>query len=163
MNKIIIIATVIIIALIGYTLSQPRQTTPVVKVPDIIAQPTAIPTVAPLDYSGLQTVDETVGEGAEAVAGKQVSVQYRGKLEDGTEFDSSYSRPGPDGQPTPLTFVLGSGQLIPGFDRGVTGMKVGGSRTITIPPGLAYGANPPGDKIPPNATLVFEVALEKVE
>ncbi|MEI7653504.1 MAG: FKBP-type peptidyl-prolyl cis-trans isomerase [bacterium] len=114
--------------------------------------------VAKTDYSKVKTEDTVVGTGVEVVDGKKVSVQYRGKLTNGTEFDSSYSR-----NSEPLEFVVGAGQMIPGFDYGVKGMKVGGTRMITIPPELGYGSRAQGDKIPANSTLVFEVTMEKAE
>ncbi len=101
--------------------------------------------------------DEKVGTGAEAVAGKKVIVNYTGTLIDGTKFDSSYDRN------EPFSFNLGAGEVIKGWDQGVAGMKVGGKRKLTIPPSLGYGAQGAGAAIPPNATLVFEVELLKVE
>src|SRR6185312_8767510 len=101
--------------------------------------------------SGLKYEDVTVGEGAEAVAGKTVSVHYTGWLTDGQKFDSSKDRN------DPFAFVLGGGMVIKGWDEGVQGMKVGGVRRLTIPPQLGYGARGAGGVIPPNATLVFEV------
>jgi peptidylprolyl isomerase/FKBP-type peptidyl-prolyl cis-trans isomerase FkpA len=101
----------------------------------------------------LEVVDLVVGTGAEAVAGKRVSVHYTGTLTNGSKFDSSLDR----GQP--FQFVLGAGQVIKGWDQGVAGMKIGGKRKLTIPPELGYGARGAGGVIPPNATLVFEVEL----
>jgi len=99
--------------------------------------------------------DLTVGTGDAAQAGDTVSVNYTGWLTDGTQFDSSYDR----GQP--FNFQLGVGSVIPGWDQGVVGMKVGGKRRLTIPPDLAYGASGRGS-IPPNATLIFEVELVEI-
>ena len=101
----------------------------------------------------LQIEDIAVGTGAEATAGKKVSVHYTGWLTNGTKFDSSKDR----GQP--FSFQLGKGQVIAGWDQGVAGMKIGGKRKLTIPPELGYGARGAGGVIPPNATLVFEVEL----
>ena len=110
--------------------------------------------------SGLQYEDSTVGEGAIAKAGQHVSVHYTGWLYDegavdkrGAKFDSSKDRN------DPFAFGLGGGQVIKGWDEGVQGMKVGGKRTLVIPPQLGYGARGAGGAIPPNATLMFEVEL----
>ena len=110
--------------------------------------------------SGLQYEDTTAGDGAEATAGQHVKVHYTGWLYDptasnnrGKKFDSSKDR----GQP--FSFGLGQGQVIQGWDEGVQGMKVGGTRVLIIPAELGYGARGAGGVIPPNATLVFEVDL----
>ena len=105
--------------------------------------------------SGLRITDLEVGSGAEAVAGQTVSVNYRGSLTNGKEFDSSYGR-------GPFSFRLGGGQVIKGWDEGVAGMKVGGKRKLVIPPDLGYGSRGAGGVIPPDATLLFEVELLKV-
>jgi len=107
--------------------------------------------------SGLKYVDLKVGTGEEARAGDKVTVHYTGWLTDGTKFDSSVDR----GQP--FVFPLGARRVIRGWDEGVAGMKVGGKRKLTIPPDLGYGARGAGNVIPPNATLVFDVELLKVE
>jgi peptidylprolyl isomerase len=107
--------------------------------------------------SGLQYQDVVVGTGAEAVAGKSVTVHYTGTLQDGTKFDSSVDRN------QPFTFTLGAGEVIPGWDEGVAGMKVGGKRKLVIPPELAYGAQGRPPVIPPNATLNFDVELLEVK
>ena len=102
----------------------------------------------------LQVVDLTVGEGAEATPGSQVSVHYVGVAHStGEEFDSSYDRG------TPLDFPLGAGRVIQGWDSGVAGMKVGGRRQLTIPPHLAYGDRGAGGVIKPGETLIFVVDL----
>lgn len=107
--------------------------------------------------SGLQFEDTVVGTGTEAVAGHRVSVHYTGWLyKDGVagkKFDSSKDR----GQP--FAFPLGGGRVIRGWDEGVAGMKVGGTRRLVIPSDLGYGASGAGGVIPPNATLLFEVEL----
>uniref|UniRef100_T1JGT7 peptidylprolyl isomerase n=1 Tax=Strigamia maritima TaxID=126957 RepID=T1JGT7_STRMM len=89
--------------------------------------------------------------------GDLLSMHYQGKLEDGTEFDSSYSRD------QPLTFTLGSGQVIKGWDQGLIGMCEGEKRKLVIPPELGYGASGAPPKIPGNSVLVFEVELTKIE
>ena len=106
--------------------------------------------------SELQIEDIVVGEGAEAVAGKTIVVNYTGTLTDGTQFDSSVGR-------APFEFKLGAGQVIEGWDKGFDGMKVGGKRTLTIPPEMGYGATGAGGVIPPNATLIFDVELLDVK
>jgi FKBP-type peptidyl-prolyl cis-trans isomerase FkpA len=103
--------------------------------------------------SGLTIEDVTVGTGAIATAGQKVQVHYTGWLTNGTKFDSSKDR----GEP--FEFPLGGGRVIKGWDEGVQGMKIGGKRKLTIPPGLGYGARGAGGVIPPEATLVFEVEL----
>jgi peptidylprolyl isomerase len=108
-----------------------------------------------LTASGLGITDLELGTGAEAIAGQSVSVNYRGSLTNGKEFDSSYGR-------GPFSFRLGGGQVIQGWDEGVAGMKVGGKRKLVIPPDLGYGSRGAGGVIPPDATLIFEVELLKV-
>ncbi len=109
--------------------------------------------------SGLQHEDTVVGDGATAVAGQHVTVHYTGWLYDkgakSAKFDSSKDRG------DPFDFDLGGGQVIRGWDEGVQGMRVGGKRTLVIPPQLGYGARGAGGVIPPNATLLFEVELLK--
>jgi FKBP-type peptidyl-prolyl cis-trans isomerase FkpA len=107
----------------------------------------------------LKIKDVVVGKGPKAKSGDKVTVNYTGKLTNGTVFDSS-EKPGR----TPFSFNLGAGQVIKGWDQGVAGMKVGGTRMLTIPPELGYGATgTPGGPIPPNATLIFKVKLLKIE
>lgn len=121
------------------------ETKPTVEIPDAPA-PTA-----------LQSKDLTVGSGAEAVSGKRVTVQYVGvSYSTKKQFDASWDR----GQP--FTFVLGAGNVIKGWDQGVVGMKEGGRRELTIPPGLGYGAAGSPPVIAPNETLVFVVDLVSV-
>ena len=112
----------------------------------------------------LMKADAAVGSGNEAVAGRRVTVHYTGWLYDqstadhkGRKFDSSRDRG------DPFTFRLGSGEVIRGWDEGVAGMKVGGRRTLTLPPDYGYGAQGSPPVIPPNATLVFDVELLDVK
>ncbi|MFA6158478.1 MAG: FKBP-type peptidyl-prolyl cis-trans isomerase [Candidatus Paceibacterota bacterium] len=106
---------------------------------------------------GLEIYDEKVGTGAEAKAGQTIQAHYVGTLVNGTKFDSSVDR----GQP--FEFTLGVGQVIQGWDLGIQGMKVGGTRRLVISPDLGYGARGAGNLIPPNSTLVFEVQLIAVK
>ena len=103
--------------------------------------------------SGLKYYDFEAGSGPTLKTGQQALVHYTGWLEDGTKFDSSLDR----GQPIVVSF--GAGQVIPGWEEGLAGMKVGGRRQLVIPPELAYGEAGAGGVIPPNATLIFEVEL----
>ena len=103
--------------------------------------------------SGLEIEDQIVGDGEEAIAGQTVEVHYTGWLTDGTKFDSSHDRN------QTFSFKLGAGQVIAGWDQGVAGMKIGGTRKLTIPSDLGYGERGAGGVIPPNATLVFKVEL----
>ena len=112
------------------------------------------------DSEALTKIDVRIGKGEDAVAGKTVNVHYTGWLFDktapknkGEKFDSSRDRPGH------FTFSLGAGRVIKGWDEGVKGMKVGGQRTLIIPPSMGYGARGAGGVIPPNATLIFDVEL----
>ncbi|MBI4402718.1 MAG: FKBP-type peptidyl-prolyl cis-trans isomerase [Deltaproteobacteria bacterium] len=100
--------------------------------------------------------DLVVGKGVEAKKGHSVTVHYTGKLTDGVEFDSSIKHG------NPFTFTLGAGQVIPGWDEGLVGMKVGGKRKLTIPPEMGYGDRAVG-KIPKNSKLIFEVELLDVK
>jgi FKBP-type peptidyl-prolyl cis-trans isomerase len=112
---------------------------------------------------GLVKTDTVVGKGKEAVSGATVVVNYTGWLHDesaknkrGKQFDSSIGR-------GPFSFPLGAGRVIRGWDEGVAGMKVGGKRTLVIPPEMGYGARGAGGVIPPNATLLFDVELLEVK
>ena len=112
----------------------------------------------------LKKIDVKQGDGAEAVAGKTVVVNYTGWLYDpaapdghGAKFDSSLDRK------TPFEFPLGAHRVIKGWDDGVAGMKVGGKRTLVIPPQMGYGERGAGGVIPPNATLLFDVELLEVK
>lgn len=121
-------------------------------------RPDSSPTeTADQDQEPSVTIEEIqVGEGAEAVVGSKVLVSYTGWILDGASIGSSDEYGGP------LAFTIGKGDLIPGFEMGVIGMKVGGKRKVTIPAELAYGEKGAGDVIPPGATLVFELELVAV-
>src|SRR5438270_13934520 len=135
-----------------------------------LAIPAAVPPLGRADAAanqviempnGLKYTDTKTGDGATATSGNKVSVHYTGWLYNngakGTKFDSSVDR----GQP--FQFTLGAHQVIAGWDEGVAGMKVGGKRTLIIPPELGYGARGAGGVIPPNATLMFDVELLGVQ
>ncbi|MBK9924671.1 MAG: FKBP-type peptidyl-prolyl cis-trans isomerase [Anaerolineales bacterium] len=107
--------------------------------------------------SGLEYIELEAGTGVQAEAGKTVDVHYTGRLQDGTVFDSSVSRG------VPISFKLGIGQVIKGWDEGIALMKVGGKAQLVIPPDLGYGARGAGGVIPPNATLIFDVELVNVK
>jgi FKBP-type peptidyl-prolyl cis-trans isomerase len=132
--------------------SPPKATTPepaATEKPAATA-PAAEPTA---EVTELKIEDTKVGTGAEAKTGDTVSVHYTGYLTDGTKFDSSRD----SGQP--FQFTIGKGEVIAGWEQGIAGMKVGGTRKLTIPASLGYGAEGAGGVIPPNATLVFDVEL----
>ena len=113
-------------------------------------EPTPPPTSGP---SSLETEEIVVGTGATAVGGDTLTVHYIGSFLDGRVFDSSVARN------QPYQFRLGAGQVIPGFDQGVAGMRVGGKRRLTIPSSLAYGSQGSPPTIPPNTPIRFEVDL----
>ncbi|MDP3372173.1 MAG: FKBP-type peptidyl-prolyl cis-trans isomerase [Candidatus Paracaedibacteraceae bacterium] len=114
-----------------------------------------------LDYTqtdtALQFKDTKVGDGVSPKKGQTVIVHYTGRLTNGQVFDSSHKRN------QPFKFQIGIGQVIKGWDEGVMSMKVGGTRTLVIPPELGYGSRGAGGLIPPNATLEFDVELLGVE
>jgi len=103
--------------------------------------------------SGLHYVDLRVGDGDEAASGKILEVHYVGWLGDGTRFDSTRDRD------RPLTFRLGAGDALKGWDEGLVGMKVGGRRKLVIPPGLGFGRQGVGSVVPPNSVLYYEFEL----
>jgi hypothetical protein len=125
---------------------------PVTPAPPVHPVVPAVPTAAPLDPQ-LEVVTLTPGAGPEAKPGDMLVVNYVGTFSDGTEFDSS-TRPGRQ----PFRFVLGQGRVIKGWDQGLVGMQVGGTRRLVIPPALAYGSKGrPG--VPAGSTLIFEIEL----
>ena len=150
MNRISLLSSSAIALALGLTIAaQP-----------VAAQPAAKPGAAASAPTALTVIDRKVGDGATAEANTPLAMHYTGYLWDaaapdnkGKKFDSSVDRK------VPFGFILGAGRVIKGWDEGVAGMKVGGQRTLIIPPDKGYGANGAGDAIPPNATLVFDVEL----
>ena len=104
----------------------------------------------------LQIEDIVLGDGKAAVKGALITTEYRGQLEDGTTFDSSYDRG------KPFQCVIGTGRVIKGWDQGLMGMKVGGKRKLFVPAHLAYGERQVGEYIKPNSNLIFEIELLEV-
>lgn len=156
-TKSILIVVVVIIVVLGggYFIAKSMGAT--------APAPAATTATTGTSQQQVQGQDVKVGTGAQATPGSQVSVLYTGKLSDGTVFDSSAAHGN-----TPLVFVLGAQGLIPGFQIGVNGMKVGGERLLAIPATLGYGTQDVKDStgkviIPANSTLIFDVQLVKVE
>ncbi|MEK7603889.1 MAG: FKBP-type peptidyl-prolyl cis-trans isomerase [Patescibacteria group bacterium] len=166
MSKSVYIFTILVIFVaiaVWFVVQRTREVNEVTETP----MPTAVPTLSPtpedsagkpIKYdNGLVVQDVVTGGGKTAESGDTLSANYIGALENGTVFDNSYDR----GQP--IQFVLGSGQLIQGWELGLVGMKEGGKRRLIIPPELGYGARGAGKSIPPNATLLFEIELVSVQ
>lgn len=158
------VATSVIIYVLNYTNKNTVEVLPTSSPKQVVAESTPKSDNMTLDktenikkmtdVTELKIEDLKVGTGAEAIAGKKITVNYTGTLTDGTKFDSSLN-PGR----TPFEFNLGAGQVIEGWDKGFAGMKVGGKRRLTIPSSMGYGSQGAGGIIPPNATLIFEVEL----
>jgi len=143
----------------------PTLTLDASSIPKALPTPTVAPT--PIIYNsspsavvdlgeGLTYQDFVVGKGQEVKSGDTITVHYKGTLENGTQFDSSYDRK------EPFTVQIGVGKVIEGWDLGIIGMKVGGKRILTIPPSLGYGNEQMGS-IPPNSTLIFQVELMAIK
>ena len=152
---------VFVLTLAGFAVAQGSKSTAPAQKKSPAAQTPAGPTKVSGDpittSSGLKYWEIKKGTGPAAVKGKTVKVHYTGWLTDGKEFDSSLDA----GEP--IQFLLGSGQVIKGWDEGIAGMKVGGKRQLRIPPELGYGSRGAGSTIPPNATLIFDVQLVGVK
>jgi FKBP-type peptidyl-prolyl cis-trans isomerase FkpA len=154
----VLLAAVVVIASLSTTGRESLAQTPATPPPSQTSSKSdAMP-------SELKKIDTKQGTGAEAVTGKPVLVHYTGWLYDpakpdqkGNKFDSSRDRQ------VPFGFTLGAGRVIKGWDEGVAGMKVGGQRTLIIPPAMGYGDRGAGGVIPPNATLIFDVELVEVK
>ncbi len=158
MNKnTLYIAGILIVIILGVLIvSKSKKQTKEAPLQSYSTSDNIIPDIKE-DMDELKIEDKKVGTGGEAVIGKKVTVHYRGTLTDGTEFDSSY------GRNLTFSFDLGAGEVIEGWDKGIVGMKVGGQRKLTIPASMGYGAGGVPGSIPPNATLIFDVELFKVE
>ena len=165
MSKSIFIFTIIVVFVvitIWFVVQKNREADKNVEISNPTDAPASSPTgeqpaSKPVRYdNGLVIQDVVVGNGKTAENGDTLSAHYVGALEDGTVFDNSYDR----GQP--IQFVLGSGQLIQGWELGLVGMKERGKRRLVVPPELGYGAQGAGNTIPPNATLFFEIELVDV-
>ena len=148
MTKTFLLMTGIIVLAITYFLMQPPR--PLPKTAEVAI------TLTPAPASKLLIEDGLIGTGTLAQEGSIVKVHYSGRLTDGKQFDTSVGR-------EPLEVVLGQKQVIPGFEEGITGMKVGGKRTITIPPEMAYGEEGRPPTIPGNSTLIFDLELLSVK
>lgn len=157
--SIVLVASLVLVAACGGGQKETAApgATPKATVTQTGGGPPPVSAQATVTASGLKIIDVKVGSGDEAQNGQTVSVHYTGWLADGTKFDSSLDR----GQP--LSFGLGGGQLIPGFDEGVVGMRVGGQRRLIIPPDLAYGVQGRPPVIPANAELTFDIELLSVQ
>ncbi len=153
-KKYLAAVLLVVLAVVGFLVWKDSRVATEVKVSQT-PTPTAI--ISEKNMEGLKIEDIKLGTGDTAVDGKKVTVNYSGTLLDGTKFDSSYDRG------VPFSFNLGAQEVIKGWDLGVADMKVGGKRKLTISPELGYGAAGASSVIPPNATLIFEVELLKVE
>ncbi len=153
-NKIIVLAAAIVLAIAAFLYFYNKGKSPTANVDEIKQDTTGSQlTNKKMNKQGVEIEILKEGIGATAKNGDKVSVHYVGTLENGTKFDSSVDRG------TPFEFTLGAGQVIPGWEIGVEGMKVGEKRKLTIPSELGYGSRGAGGVIPPNATLIFEVEL----
>jgi len=154
------ILTVFVAIMVWFIVQKTKEVDKATQIPSPLVSTTPVSTPEagePVRYdNGLVVQDAVIGSGQAAENGDTLSAHYVGMLENGSVFDNSYNR----GQP--IQFVLGSGQLIQGWELGLIGMKEGGKRKLIIPPALGYGSQGAGGVIPPNATLLFEIELVSV-
>jgi len=163
-NKYLIAYGFLILFSIGIfvTLNQKKPTNPFDNSPislpstEPTTQPTTPPTQTPVSITKLLIEDTQIGTGSPAASGNTITVNYTGMFTDGKVFDSSIGK-------QPITIVIGTGQVISGWDQGILGMRVGGKRRLIIPPPLAYGEKGAGGVIPPNAPLIFDIELLDVK
>lgn len=155
---VFVILILFVVITVWFVVQKTREVNKAMEIPAPTVTTTSSPEAdQPIHYdNGLVVQDIVVGSGKAAENGDTLSAHYIGKLENGTVFDESYGR----GQP--IQFVIGSGQLIKGWELGLIGMKVGGKRRLVVLPELGYGAQGAGSAIPPNATLLFEIELISV-
>lgn len=157
---IIVISVVAVLALMVYFLIAPQSVSISNTIQSSVfefGKPTENNPDNTMEQTKLQITDEKTGTGDPVKTGDRVSVHYRGTLQEGTEFDSSYKRN------QPFSFTVGAGEVIQGWEQGLVGMKMGGKRKLIIPPELGYGSTGAGGVIPPNATLIFEIELIEIE
>jgi FKBP-type peptidyl-prolyl cis-trans isomerase len=154
---LIVIATLAVPVLFAQSRPFRRKLNPLSNAIVSVSRPTKVTGEGNSTPSGVQYWDIQIGEGSPATKGHAVKVLYKAWVENGKEFASSAS----DGR-API-FTLGAGQVIPGWEEGVEGMKAGGKRQLRIPPGLAYGAAGIPDLVPPDATLIFDVVLIELQ
>ncbi|GIW29275.1 MAG: hypothetical protein KatS3mg070_2638 [Meiothermus sp.] len=162
MNRNVIVIVVIVLALLGmgaYFLfgQRPGSQTSADSGTLCANQPPAATGLTNEGVTALRIEDLKEGNGPQAITSNTVRVQYIGRLVDGKQFDTS-CQPGR----TPFEFTLGAGEVIPGWDSGIVGMRVGGQRRLIIPANLAYGERSPSPDIPPNSALVFDVELLEI-
>ena len=156
-KKVIILALIAVVVFVGFKIISGSKNQDLSKLPESNIKATEQPTASKNPMTDISINIEKEGLGEPIKNGDTATVHYTGTLQDGTKFDSSLDRG------APFSFMLGGGQVIKGWDLGVLGMKVGEKRKLVLPPDLAYGERgTPGGPIPPNATLIFEVELLKI-
>ena len=156
-RNILIVIIIVVIVILVFVLSRDKTVAPTSEKSVSTQSSTVTNNNAKPMQLEIKTTREGTGDKV-VKAGDTISVQYTGKLTDGTKFDSSYDHGG-----QPFAFTVGAGQVIKGWDQGLLGAKVGEKRTLTIPPDMGYGAAGAGGAIPPNATLIFDVEVVSIK